>query len=343
MICIDGAFGEGGGQILRTSLALSLVTGNPFRIEHIRANRKKPGLRRQHLTAVDAAAHIGCAEVRGNTLDSQTLEFTPNAVNAGNYHFAVGTAGSCTLVLQTVLPALLTAEGRSHLVLEGGTHNPHAPTFEVLDLAFVPLLRRMGAGITAVLERPGFYPAGSGKCAVTIEPTGNLSRFDLLERGKIKRQEATAVVSKLPSHIAERELAVIQRELGWDRRHLHVQEVQNPRGPGNVLTCILESAHMTEVFTGFGERGVSAETVARRTVAEIREYLEADVPIGKHLADQILLPLALAGEGSFRTLAPTQHTVTNIAMIKKFLDLDIAVNQCDAKCWEIRIGNENRS
>ena len=163
MITIDGSAGEGGGQILRSSLALSLVTGQPFRMERIRAKRQKPGLLRQHLTAVEAAKAVGCAEVSGETLGSQTLDFRPGPVTPGNYRFAVGTAGSATLVLQTVLPALLTASDPSTLTLEGGTHNPLAPSFDFLDRCFMPLIHRMGPSVELELKRPGFFPAGGGR------------------------------------------------------------------------------------------------------------------------------------------------------------------------------------
>jgi len=337
MIIIDGSFGEGGGQILRTSLALSLVTGKPFRIENIRANRKKPGLINQHLTAVNAAAKISLAEVQGNTIGSKELSFSPKTVKPGRYHFAVGTAGSSTLVLQTILPALLTAESKSDLVLEGGTHNPLAPSFDFLAMAFLPVINRMGPKVAATLERPGFYPAGGGRFSISIEPADALSRVDLLTRGKIKQRMAKALVARLPKHIGDREIKVIRDKLSWDRHCLHVEEVQDSHGPGNVLTVTIEWEHITEVFSGFGERGVPAEKVARRTVREIREYLDTEVPVGRHLADQLIIPMALAGGGKFRTLPPTQHTMTNIEVVRQFLDVDIPVIQLNKNVWEIEL------
>src|SRR5687768_8335334 len=163
MQVLDGSQGEGGGQVLRTSLGLSLLTGTPFKIENIRANRSPPGLRRQHLTAVEAAAQVGDAEVEGAAVGARALTFTPRAVKTGDFRFAVGTAGSCTLVLQTVLPALMTRATASRLVLEGGTHNPMAPPFDFLERVYLPLLERMGPRVSMTLERPGFYPAGGGK------------------------------------------------------------------------------------------------------------------------------------------------------------------------------------
>lgn len=339
VIEIDGSFGEGGGQILRTSMALSLVTGKPFRITNIRAGRKKPGLLHQHQTAANAAATISQAELKGNDIGSQELYFAPNKVKFGRYHFAVGTAGSCTLVLQTVLPALITTNGKSELILEGGTHNPFAPPFDFLAKAFLPVLNRMGPRISTKLERPGFYPAGGGKFVALIEPAEKLSQIDLLYRGQIKRKRARAIVAKLPRSIAERELKIIRERLSFDTQCLHVEEIVNSRGPGNALIVELECEHITEIFTGFGMRGVRAEQVAERTAKEVQEYLASDVPVGRHLADQLLIPMALAGAGKFRTLPLTNHSNTNIEVLKQFLDVKITVAQMDRNVCKVEIRN----
>jgi len=337
MIVIDGSQGEGGGQILRSALALSLVTGQPFRIEKIRAGRKKPGLMRQHLTAVEAAVAIGSAKVEGARIGSLQLAFTPTSVKAGKYHFSVGTAGSCTLVLQTVLPALLTADAPSEIVLEGGTHNPYAPPFDFLVKAFLSLIGRMGPKVSANLQRPGFFPAGGGKFTVSIEPVAGLKRLDLLERGMRLKQTARALVSRLPTQIAERELRAVRDRLGWSKEYCVVEAVDSSPGPGNILCVEIESEQCTEVFTGFGELGVSAEKVARDTVRQVEEYLAASVPVGHYLADQLLLPMALAGGGSFRTLAPSRHMTTNIEVIRLFLPVDVEMRQHALNDWEIRV------
>ena len=336
-LTIDGSQGEGGGQILRTSLALSLVTGKPFRMDNIRAKRQKPGLLRQHLTAVNAAVEIGGARVEGNAIGSKRLSFIPGTVKAGAYHWAVGTAGSATLVLQTVLPALLTADKPSELVLEGGTHNPFAPPFDFLEKAFLPLIARMGPTVTATLERPGFYPAGGGKFMVSVKPAQRLVRLDLTERGEIVGRSGRAVVSRLPRAIAETELAILQAKLSWEAECFKVEDVSNPRGPGNILICTLESQNITEVFTGFGEKGVPADRVALATVKEVREYLAAGVPVGRHLADQLMIPMALAGGGTFQTLPPTRHSLTNIEVIQKFLDVKITATKQDRLVWTVKI------
>ncbi|MGE3537887.1 MAG: RNA 3'-terminal phosphate cyclase [Candidatus Tectimicrobiota bacterium] len=335
MLTIDGSYGEGGGQILRTALALALVTGTPFCLERIRAGRAKPGLLRQHLTAVQAAATIGQAEVRGATLGSGRLTFVPGPVTPGSYTFAIGSAGSTTLVLQTVLPALLLAAAPSTLCLEGGTHNPFAPPFDFLEQTFFPLLRRMGASVQAQLERPGFYPAGGGKWQVTINPAARLSRLDMLERGAVRNIQARALVAHLPHHIAERELAVVRQHLNWSGDWLHVESV--PNGPGNIVLIAIETAHLVEIFSGFGARGVPAETVASQAVAAAQRYLAAEVVVDEYLADQLLLPLALARGGSFTSLTPSRHTTTNMYIIQHFLDLHMHVEPRSETACQITI------
>ena len=326
MLKIDGSEGEGGGQVLRTSLALSMVTGTPVRIDKIRARRAKPGLMRQHLTAVLAAAKVSQAKVEGAEVGSTSLVFTPGTVTPGEYRFAVGTAGSVTLVLQTVLPALFTAAGLSTLTLEGGTHNPLAPPFEFLDRVFLPLVGRMGPRVVAHLERPGFYPAGGSRFSVKIDPAPALAGFELLERGEIRGRRGTVILARLPRGIAEREVQHLVRQTGWDPSCFEIREVDS-LGPGNTVLLELESEAVTEVFTGFGEIGVRAEAVAERAVQEMRRYLKAGVPVGEHLADQLLLPLSLAGSGSFTTVPLSLHAMTQIELIPRFLDVTIEVKR----------------
>jgi len=326
VLTIDGSQGEGGGQILRTALALSLVTGTPFRIERIRAGRSKPGLLRQHLTAVNAAVAVGAAEVEGATLASPDLVFRPGAVKSGEYRFAIGTAGSTGLVFQTVLPALLTTAAPSTLTLEGGTHNPAAPPFEFLARAFLPLIERMGPRVEAVLDRPGFYPAGGGQCTFRITPAARLAPLMLLERGNIKRRGARAMVARLSRQIADRELAVVQSRLGWSDEDLEAVVVNDgARGPGNALLLEIESEHVTELFSSFGEIGVRSEAVAERAVKDARRYVASGVPVGPYLADQLLLPLALAGAGAFRTIGLSSHSRTNLDVIRVFSPTRISV------------------
>ena len=327
MITIDGSMGEGGGQVLRTSLALSLVTGQPVRLENVRAGRRTPGLLRQHLTAVNAAAEVGGAEVEGAALGSTELEFRPGPVRPGEYAFAVGTAGSATLVLQTVLPPLLLAPGPSRLTLEGGTHNPLAPPFDFLERSFLPVVNRMGPRVSASLERHGFYPAGGGRFSVEVEPAAKLVPIELADRGEVVRRRALAAVANLPFSIAQRELAVVEKELGWTGDELRGEAVMGSRGPGNVLFLEIACEHVTEVVVGFGERGVSAVAVASRAATEARRYLNAGVAVGEHLADQLMLPFALAGGGAYTTIPLSRHSTTNIEVIEAFLGPTFTVEE----------------
>lgn len=327
MLELDGSAGEGGGQILRTALGLSLVTGTPFRIDRIRAGRERPGLQRQHLAAVLAAQQVGRAEVRGAAVGSGVLSFQPRELTPGSYAFSVGTAGSATLVLQTVLPALIGASAPTTLTLEGGTHNPWAPPYDFLEKAFLPLVGRMGAGVSATLERRGFYPAGGGRFRVEIRPAPKLGRLELVERGKIRAQRATAVVSALTAGIAQRELKVVEQLLSIDRNRLKVVEEPRPVGPGNAVLIEIESEAVTEVFSGIGEKRVSAETVARRACDEVRAYLDSGVPVGEHLADQLLIPIALAGGGAFVSTPLSSHATTNMAVIERFLSCRFQVDR----------------
>jgi RNA 3'-terminal phosphate cyclase (ATP) len=337
MLCIDGSYGEGGGQIIRTSLALSLITGKPFRVTNVRARRDKPGLQRQHLTAVTAAAAIGTGKADGAHLASKEFTFEPGAIQPGEYKFTIGTAGSTMLVLQTVLPPLMIADAPSLLLFEGGTHNPKAPPFEFIRKTFLPLINRTGPTVSVELQRYGFYPPGGGRFNVYVEPATELRRLDLLERGAILSQRARALVVNLPAHIGERELAVASEQLGFMPDQLDLEESDSAISSGNVFTIDIESENLTEVFTGVGERGVRAEQIAARVIHETQSYLDAGVPVGPHLADQLLIPMALAGGGSYTTATPTPHTTTNIEIVKKFLPVEINTTQLSEDVWKVEV------
>ncbi len=338
MLTIDGSRGEGGGQILRTALALGMCLGRAFHIHHIRARRRKPGLQPQHLTAVRAAATVCGAQVSGDAPGSQDLRFEPGPVQAGEYRFAIGTAGSTSLLFQTLLPALMRADGLSHLVLEGGTHNPLAPTWDFLSQAWLPLINRMGPQVSSRLIRPGFAPQGGGAFEAHIQPARRLQALHLPERGRLRRMSAQVLLSHLPAHIAERELAVIGTAFDIPRADLTWQQDDSAAGPGNAVTLVVESERVTEVFTALGKRGRPAEDVAGDVVQAAREYLEHDVAVARHLADQLILPLALAGQGAFTTLAPSRHMRTNMEVVGLFLDVPMQLEEPAAGRWRFRLG-----
>jgi len=338
MLHIDGSMGEGGGQILRSAIGLSIVTGKPFRIERIRANRDKPGLMRQHLTAVNAAAAICGATVDGAAVNSGALTFTPGAVKPGEYGFDVGSAGSTTLVLQTILPALLMAKSPSTITLVGGTHNIYAPPLDFLIKSFLPIVNRLGPRVAIMPERYGFYPAGGGRFTVHIEPPGKWHTIQLDDRGHTVRRSCEAVVARLPETIAQRELAVLRQGTGWDDDCFTTRKLPDDQGPGNVVLIEIVHEHITNIFTGFGVRGVRAEAVADEVMEEAVSFLATDVPVAGHLADQLLIPFALAGGGSYVTGAPTAHTTTNVEVVRMFLDVGIEVREIKPNEWRVSVG-----
>lgn len=311
MLALDGS--QGGGQLLRSALSLSLCTGIGFTLQNIRAKRSKPGLMRQHLTAINAAAQVGGARVHGAELSATSLRFMPGAIRGGDYSFSMGSAGSCTLVLQTVLPALWSADAPSSVRLHGGTHNPLAPSADLLADSFVPRLRDFGIEVGLELVCPGFYPAGGGVLQATVQPAPGLRPCAFESRGEFERMDGTALLSALSSDIGLRELAVLQARFGLGEDARHLRQVRPPRCPGNALMlCVRHAAHTT-TFTGFGECGISAERVAARVADEAQIYLDSGACIDEHLGDQLLLPMAWpGGVASLRprratTCAPTRR------------------------------------
>lgn len=329
MLQIDGARGEGGGQIIRSALALAIVTGQPIEIRHIRAGRKRPGLLRQHLTALAAAREICGGAVTGDQLHSDQLTFAPGPVQTRGFQFDVGTAGSAILVAQTVLPALLTADGNCSLEIRGGTHNMAAPTFDYLHEVYLPLLSRMGPRFDSRIDAWGFYPAGGGRVQIDIHPTPTLSGLTLTETGGAARPTVTALVANLPQQIGQRECQLIRRRAGWKPNDCNVRTIEQSDGPGNVVMIRLASPNVTEMFTGFGRRGVRAEQVATTAWNQARQYLADAVPVGEHLCDQLLLPLGLAahaGQASaFLTSPLSGHSLTHIEILKRFLNITVQV------------------
>ncbi|EIJ43026.1 RNA 3''-phosphate cyclase [Beggiatoa alba B18LD] len=337
-ISIDGSQGEGGGQVLRSSLALSIYTQQPFHIHHIRANRKNAGLQAQHLTAVRAAKQVSCAHVEGDNLGSSELWFTPNPAQGGHYRFNIGTAGSTCLVLQTVLYPLLLADSPSHLTISGGTHTTASPPFEYLTTVLFPLLAQMGAQIEAQLDSYGFYPKGGGQINIQIQPSSQLTGLTLLKRGKLLQQMARALITGIPAHVAERELAQVKKRLQWADACLQFVPLQSGFGSGNILLLQVQYDAITELFSCVAQRGLRAEEVANNAIEALQTYHVADVPVDEHLADQLLLPLALAGKGQFLTTAPSQHTLTHCDIIQRFLGIHIVIEQVSERQYLLTVG-----
>jgi RNA 3'-terminal phosphate cyclase (ATP) len=323
LVDIDGSRGEGGGQILRSSLALALITGRALKLRNIRAGRAKPGLQRQHLACVSAAARLCGAVARGPGggslgVGSPSLELTPEQGWQSVIEIEIGTAGSTTLVVQTVLlPALVAAGKPVRIVITGGTHNPMAPPFEFLDRIFLPRLREMGADVTLRLEEHGMMPKGGGRLVLETKPSV-LRPIEIVESGEVVARRATAMVAGLARHIAEREMMVARKRLVDPTCEI----IELPHGPHNVFMVEAELASgARELCTEHGTKGKPAELVAGDAIDDLVDYLEAGAPVGDYLADQLMLPMALAGGGRFRTTELSLHATTNLSTIAAFLPL----------------------
>lgn len=328
---IDGSYGEGGGQILRSALSLAIITETPFRLINIRIKRDQPGLRPQHLTAIQSAATISQAEVVGAQINSQTLEFVPHRAYPGTFNIDVGTAGSTLLVLQTLLPPLCFASKSSHLVLRGGTHVPWSPSFHYIAKVFLPMVKRMGVKAEVNLLRAGWYPKGAGEVVGTIFPTGGIGLQPLIlhQRGSLHRVTVYALSSNLPSHIAQRECdraADLLRDLDTIKPKFTIQPLP-AIGQGTMVVLVAEFEHTIAGFSAMGKIGKRAEQVAEEAVESFLEFCTSDATVDVHLADQLLLYMALAGKGShFITDQLTEHIQTNIWLIEKFLPVSFQVN-----------------
>ncbi|MES2477127.1 MAG: RNA 3'-terminal phosphate cyclase [Verrucomicrobiota bacterium] len=320
---LDGT--SGGGQMLRTALSLAMVTGQPFRMINIRGKRPKPGLMRQHLTCVKAACEISGGTADGAEIGSTELVFRAGKLKGGAYQFAIGTAGSTGLLFQTLLPALLHADGPSTLRLEGGTHNPMAPPFEFLDRVFLPALRRMGADVSISLVQSGFAPVGGGVIECEIQPCPKLTPIDLHERGELKSMNLRVPIRNLQIAIGGRMLDAALKQLPCDDATVEIREP----GPGRGVCCLYEAVfeNCEELSSSFGETNVTAERVGQRAAKSLQDFISSGVPVGRHLADQLLLPMALAGSGSFTTMVPDDHVPTNISVIEKFLPVRFTIEE----------------
>jgi RNA 3'-terminal phosphate cyclase (ATP) len=330
LVQIDGSFGEGGGQILRSSLALSVLTGRPFRLRNIRARRSKPGLQPQHLMSVEAAAAIGSATLRGAKIGSTTLDFEPGSVKGGKYSFKIGTAGATGLVLHTVYLPLATADIPSTVTIAGGTHVPHSPCFHFLDRSWRAYMHLLGLNLSVRMERAGFYPRGGGLIHAQIERCGPLHRFNLDALKPVRHVRVLSGVAGLPEHIQRRQADRAAKRLAERGLDVEIQMESWPGGPGTMLGVELATEPAPTFFFGLGERGKPAERVADEAVAQAEAFLDRDPPgIDEHSADQLLLPLALSPESSrFRTVCISSHLLTNAAVIQQFLSRCI---ECDGR------------
>ncbi len=324
MIQIDGSFGEGGGQILRTALSLSCLLNEEFRIFNIRKGRKKPGLMPQHLTSVKAVQLLSNAAVTGDYKGSTELTFSPQGIKGGDFFFDIGTAGSTLLVLQTIIPALIRTGRQSSIVLSGGTHVPFSPSFHYVSEVFAPLLARTGITLTLTIESHGFYPKGGGRIRAGICIPGKIKPLRIPERGRILRIKGYSGAGNLPLSIAGRQrnaaLAKISSQLPDLRCPAEVETaaVETP-GTGTFIFLKAESEHSVAGFTSLGQRGKRAENVGEDAAMEFVDYYKSNAALDEHLSDQIVLYLSMCGEEStFTTSSITDHLMTNLWVIGLF-------------------------
>ena len=354
---IDGSYGEGGGQVLRTALALAAILRRPVEIYNVRGGRKKPGLRPQHIMAVRAMALITGGRVEGAERGSMGLYFEPRQIAPGTYSFDVGTAGSTSLVLQTMIPALLFAETESRVDITGGTHVPWSPCFHYMKDVFSPGLRQMGGALQLEIERWGWYPKGGGKIIASVSPLMELFSIDRSRRGELQDIYVLSAVSNLPVSIAERQrnqvlkrfrkhgftasrpLAVpdkgttgilpLEGERQGGGRHLRIWLLEGPSaGTGTVVFVGATFENGAVGFTALGKRGKPAERVADDACSDFFKFMASEAAVDDHLADQIVLYMALAkGRSSLTVRKITRHLMTNMWVIEQFLPTRFEVDE----------------
>jgi len=340
---IDGSYGEGGGQILRTALALAAVLRREVEIHSIRKGRKVPGLQPQHLTCVDACRDITEAEVEGNKLKSLSLQFSPKTLKGGNFLFDVakikGSAGSVCLVLQSILLPLVFSGQSTEVVIKGGTHVPWSPPFTYLKQVFFPMIKKIGCRVSGKIEKWGWYPKGGGEVLFSIEPIPEILSLNLTERGKLKKLSGISAVSNLPLSIGRRQrdrAYRILRERGFSPE---IELVDAPSiGQGTFLFILAEFEDSLAGFSSLGAIKKRAETVAEECCQEFLEFMETDAAIEKHLADQLIPFLSFCNQkSSFTVSCVSQHLLTNVWAVRNFLPVGIEVQGKEGESGKVFI------
>ena len=326
-IVIDGAYGEGGGQLLRTSLSLAAITGKPLKLVNIRGRREKPGLRPQHLTAVRACASICGAKLEGVKLDATKLTFVPGTIVSGSYEFHIGTAGAASLVLQTILPPLSMVNEESELLISGGTHVPWSPPYHHVAQVLTPTLKQLGFKCETHLKGWGWYPKGGGIIQAKISPHGPLRCLNLDERFDLREISGISASSRLPDHIRVRQKNRLEARLQKAGIQAQIQLMDvNARNPGTLVFLLAQGKNSLAGFSSLGARGKRAELVADETADDLFRFLESTAAFDHHLADQLLVYLAIVpGKHHFTTSEVTQHLLTNGWVIEKFLPVKFEI------------------
>jgi RNA 3'-terminal phosphate cyclase (ATP) len=327
-VLIDGSEGEGGGQVLRTSLTMSMLTSQPFEMIRIRAKRPNPGLQPQHLQALLAAQQICGATVEGAEKGSRRVRFMPGETHSGSYRFDIGTAGATSLVLHTLYLPLSRCDQPSTLHIHGGTHVPWSPSYLHLVDAWLPCLRAMGFRLELTLQRAGFYPHGGGELVVTIQPVTTLQSLRLASRGDLREVRVFSAHTNLTDEVASRQAGAAERLLRQAGLRPVVEETHLPSWSRNTVCAITGTFQHTQVcYSALGERGKRAERVAEEACRAFLTFLHTDATVDEYVADQLVLPMALAnGPSTLRTPRITSHLLTNIATLQQFLPTAIRLS-----------------
>ncbi len=339
MIELDGSEGEGGGQILRSALALSILTGKPFKLVNIRANRSKPGLAPQHLACVRAAGTISSAVYKGAAVGSSQLYFEPGEVKGGAFDFRIGTAGATGLVLHTVyLPLALKGSGESRVTVTGGTHVPHSPCYHYIETTWAAYLRRIGFDLTLEMVRPGFYPRGGGEIRADLRPCSRVRGLTLTSCPPLTTAGGFSAAADLPDSVAKRQARRLAFKLKQADIESHIPEEAWENGPCTVAAVLFRQAPVPPLFFAIGERGRPAEAVADEAAEQALAFRETGCPVDPHAADQVVLPLAFSPDASeFRVSDVTRHLLTNVAVIRRFVDREISVEGTEGSPGTVRL------
>ncbi len=318
---LDGSYGEGGGQILRTALSLACVTGHALTLFNIRTGRKKAGLMPQHITSIHATSEISRAEIKGAEPGSTELIFVPGKTMPGNYIFDIKTAGSCTLVFQTLLPPLMFGEKPSTITIKGGTHVPFSPSYHYLTEVLFPMLRKVDVSVDSTIYKYGFYPKGGGEVSFTVHPVSQVKVLNVSERGKLTALHGYSAVSGLPVQIARRQKNAMEQKVKSFSSDMHIMDVLSP-GKGTFTFLAAQYENTIAGFSSIGKRGKPAETVGAETAEAFLDFHRTSAAFDPHLADQIVLYLSLSrDDSSFTTSCITEHLLTNLWVIKQFMDI----------------------
>jgi RNA 3'-terminal phosphate cyclase (ATP) len=348
VVFVDGSFGEGGGQILRTSLALSCITGKALHIEHIRAKRRNPGLAKQHIRSIYAACEISCGKCAGAEEGSQTIDFRPGSVRGGQFNFEIGSAGSASLVAQTILPALFLADKPSTISITGGTHNPLAPPFDFLAESFFPAIATAGFYGKCRLLKYGFYPRGGGSITFDVQPRqkGLSGQINFCQPFTNLRISARIYTARLGRRVAEKQRQLLlNSQLGRPvqfkqlkgtllAEDIELVDITDSNSHGNCVVVRLFDDTRTVIFSAFGMRGKPSEKVIAEVVEPVIHFMDGSAAIDSFLADQLLTFMAITNGGSFTTDVLSEHLNTNIHTIQKFLPVSFSVSNIN-KVWKI--------